>query len=133
VRASFSPIPASARRRTIGAIYKQLAKVLHPDLEPDPEKRGEKLALMQQLTAAYRNEDLPSLLRLELEWLHREEGDLDRLTEEELKIYNAVLREQAGERQAGVRPLQLGSRGHALFPQHPDPGAERPECCRLGG
>jgi hypothetical protein len=36
--------------------------------------------VMQELTAAYRNHDLHTLLRLELEWIRREEGDLDRIT-----------------------------------------------------
>ncbi len=69
------------RKRSIASIYKQLAKVLHPDLEPDNERRQSKVVLMQELTAAYRNNDLHTLLRLELEWIQREEHDLERLTE----------------------------------------------------
>ena len=49
---------------------------------------------MQELTAAYRNNDLHTLLRLELVWIQREEGDVARLTEEKLAIYNVVLKEQ---------------------------------------
>ncbi len=85
------------RKKSIASIYKQLAKVLHPDLEPDNERRQSKVVLMQELTAAYRNNDLHTLLRLELEWIRREESDLDRLTEEKLSIYNQVLRDQAKE------------------------------------
>src|SRR5262249_8228623 len=74
------------RKRSIASIYKQLAKALHPDLEPDENRRQRKVALMQELTAAYRKNDLHTLLRLELEWIQREESDLDRLTEEKLSI-----------------------------------------------
>ncbi|MFH1496293.1 MAG: hypothetical protein ABII82_00570 [Verrucomicrobiota bacterium] len=86
-----------ARKRTIATIYKQLAKVLHPDLETDPALREQKHHLMQELTAAYKQGDLHTLLRLELAWIHREEGDLDRLTDEKLKVYIQLLHEQVAD------------------------------------
>lgn len=86
---------AEARKRGIATIYKQLAKVLHPDLEQDPVRRAEKEKLMQELTVAYRAGDLHTLLRLELEFIHREQGDLIRLGEDKLKIYCELLTEQA--------------------------------------
>jgi len=85
------------RNKSIASVYKQLAKVLHPDLEPDAGRKQEKCTLMQELTVAYRNNDLHTLLRLELEWIHREECDVERLTEEKLSIYNQVLKEQVFE------------------------------------
>lgn len=85
------------RNKSIASIYKQLAKVLHPDLEPDAGRKQAKGTLMQKLTTAYRNNDLHTLLRLELEWIHREEGNVERLTEEKLSIYNQVLKEQVSE------------------------------------
>jgi len=85
------------RNKSIASVYKRLAKVLHPDLEPDAGRKQAKGTLMQELTAAYRNNDLHTLLRLELEWIQREEGDVERLTEEKLSIYNQVLKEQASE------------------------------------
>jgi hypothetical protein len=87
------------RKKSIGSIYKQLAKVLHPDLEPDAEQRSRKVVLMQELTAAYRANDLHTLLRLELEWIQHEQGDIARLTDNKLTIYNEVLREQVNELQ----------------------------------
>src|SRR5688572_31116004 len=38
------------RKRSIATIYKQLARVLHPDLERDYERQQEKGQLMQELT-----------------------------------------------------------------------------------
>lgn len=87
------------RKKSLSTIYRQLAKVLHPDLEPDPERKQRKSALMQDLTSAYRNNDLHNLLRLELAWIEREEGDLERLTDEKLAVYNQVLKEQTDELQ----------------------------------
>lgn len=93
------------REKSIATIYKQLAKVLHPDLEQDPERKRGKSALMQELTAAYRNNDLHTLLRLELEWIHREEADLARLTDEKLGVYNLLLKEQVAELEREVFEL----------------------------
>ena len=69
------------RKRSIASMYKQLARAVHPDLEQDAERRRQKETVMQELTAAYRNNDLHTLLRLELEWIRREEGDLDRMND----------------------------------------------------
>jgi hypothetical protein len=97
------------RKGTIGAIYRRLAKVLHPDLEQDADLRRRKSTLMQELTAAYASSDLHTLLRLELEWIHHEESDVARLTDEKLDAYRQLLKEQ-------VAQLEM-----ALFelPQHP--------------
>ena len=82
------------RKKTVASIYKQLARVLHPDLELDSTRKAQKEVLMQELTVAYRNNDMHTLLRLEMEWIQREEGDLERLTDEKLAIYNQMLKEQ---------------------------------------
>jgi hypothetical protein len=93
------------RKRSIATIYRQLAKVLHPDLEQDPRRREEKSILMQKLTAAYRENDLHTILGLELEWIHREEGDISRLTEEKIGIYNEILKEQVAELELELEEL----------------------------
>ena len=103
-----------ARKKGIASIYKQLARVLHPDLEPDPERRERKLAFMQELTAAYRSNDLHTLLRLELQWIEREERNLDRLTEEKLAVYNQVLREQVAELKDEIENLKYDPRYEAI-------------------
>lgn len=109
-----------ARKRGISTIYKQLAKVLHPDLEQDPARRAEKERLMQELTAAYRSGDLHTLLRLELEFIHREQGDLNHLGEEKLKIYCELLGEQVVGLEEAVRSVPADPRYVALRP-HVDP------------
>jgi hypothetical protein len=79
------------RKRSIANIYKQLARVLHPDFERDGDRQKEKVELMQELTEAYRQNDLHTLLRLEMQWIENEGGNVDRLTEEKLNVYNEVL------------------------------------------
>jgi hypothetical protein len=84
-----------ARKRSIANIYKQLARVLHPDLERDSKRQKEKVELMQELTVAFKQNDLHTLLRLEMEWIEHEGDNIERLTQEKLELYNDVLRDQA--------------------------------------
>jgi hypothetical protein len=85
------------RKRDVGGLYRQLAKLLHPDLEQDPVLKAEKEAAMKELTTAYKNDDLHAMLRLEVAWMAREQADAGRLTDQKLKIYNKVLKEQVAE------------------------------------
>jgi len=97
------------RERNIKTIYKQLAKTLHPDLEPDETLRKEKEVVMQQLTAAYENEDLHTLLKLELQWIYKESNHLSELSNDKISLYNDVLKEQVEELE-----FQL-----EMLPKHP--------------
>jgi len=98
------------RKRTIANIYKQLARVLHPDLERDGERQKNKVQLMQELTVAYRQNDLHTLLRLEMQWIENESGDIGRLTEEKLGVYNEVLKGQAQGLENRLRALMFHPR-----------------------
>ncbi len=86
-----------AKKRDIKTLYKQLAKVLHPDLEGDPVLRQHKESWMKRLTAAYSNGDLHDLLQIEMEWLGEEAGNLAKAGDGKLKVYIAVLKEQVAE------------------------------------
>jgi hypothetical protein len=103
-----------ARKTAIGTIYRRLAKVLHPDLEQDADVRLRKGALMQEVTAAYADHDLHTLLRLELEWIHHEEADVARLTDERLGAYNQRLREQAANLKVALAVLPFDPRYQSL-------------------
>jgi hypothetical protein len=83
-----------AKQRSIAVIYKQLARLLHPDLEQDADLRVHKEALMKRVTVAYQAGDLHTLLSLELEWLQGEGQDVGRLTDKKIAVYNEVLRDQ---------------------------------------
>ena len=77
-------------KKEISTIYKQLAKTFHPDLEIDPALKLEKEVLMKQLTAAYEEKDLHTLLTLEL----KSSSPSQERTEEQLKAYNHLLQNQ---------------------------------------
>jgi hypothetical protein len=93
------------RKRSIANIYKQLARVLHPDLERDSERQKQKVQLMQELTVAFHQNDLHTLLRLQMEWIENEGGDIARLTEEKLRVYNEVLGGQVDGLEKRLRNL----------------------------
>ena len=99
------------RKRSIANIYKQLARVLHPDLERDSQRQKEKVQLMQELTEAYRQNDLHTLLRLEMQWIENEGSDIERLTEVKLGVYNEVL---AGQ----VEGLEKRLQGLVFHPRY---------------
>jgi hypothetical protein len=98
------------RKRSVANIYKQLARVLHPDLERDSERQKQKVELMQELTVAFRENDLHTLLRLEMQWIENEGGNLERLTEEKLGVYNDVLAGQVEGLEKRLRGLAFHSR-----------------------
>lgn len=85
------------KQKSISNLYRQLAKLLHPDLEQDEMRQAEKLGLMQQVIRAYEAKDLHTLLLLEMKWIHNEQGHLQTLADEKLVLYLQLLREQAKE------------------------------------
>ncbi len=111
-----------ARARNISSIYKQLAKILHPDLEQNEELKLQKEELMKQLTIAYENNDLHTLLKLELTWIQNEENNFDKLTDDKLGIYNEVLKEQIRELEDELEEVYEHPRYQSLrkFSMYPD-------------
>ncbi len=85
------------QNKNIRSIYTSLAKMLHPDLELDEMKRLEKEELMKKVTNAYHEKDLHTLLKLEIEIIHKENENLEHLTDEKLKLLNIALKEQVDE------------------------------------
>ncbi len=88
--------------QSIREVYRKLVSALHPDREPDPEERERKTKLMQRVNLAYEKKDLLQLLELQLELEHIDQGALDSLSEDRLKHYNQVLKEQLGELEAEI-------------------------------
>lgn len=117
----------SLQKKGLGTIYKQLAKAFHPDLEQDLEQKVEKEALMKRLTSAYEDNDLHTLLSLEIEWMNRSEEEAKNQTDEQIKIYNSILKDQVETLQENMQmvilnpkylPLQsyLHNRDYGLIP-----------------
>lgn len=63
----------------IKTLFRQLAKAFHPDKEPEEHLKEEKTNLMKRITAAYENQDLYGLLKLEKEHLGPREFSEDKL------------------------------------------------------
>jgi len=109
-----SPPPRADPPRDITALYRQLAKLLHPDLEQDPVLRSQKESSMKELTSAYKENDLHTLLRIELQWITREEARVDQLSDARLATYNPVLREQIDELTEQIQSAYLHPRYSAI-------------------
>jgi hypothetical protein len=86
-----------AKSRDFKSLYKQLAKVLHPDLETDPLLKAHKEVWMKRLNTAQANGDLRDMLAIEMEWLGEEAGNLAKASDEKLRFYSMVLKEQLAE------------------------------------
>ena len=80
--------------KSLRGIYLSLAKILHPDKEPDEELRKEKEEYMKRVTTAYDNKDLMELLRLEIIWVKSHEKSLENTPVDTLKIYIQLLKDQ---------------------------------------
>jgi hypothetical protein len=96
---------AELRSKDLGSLFKQLAKLLHPDLEQDPVLRLQKEAEMKELNQAYETENLHRMLQLEAKWIVREQGNAAHLSGTKLAIYNEVLREQVEELEMDLEDL----------------------------
>jgi hypothetical protein len=107
------------RKDSLGAVYRRLAKELHPDLERDPAERERKSRVMQDVTAAYTRGDLHGLLQLEVEWLVPASGAATALSGDKLRAYTAILKEQATELEAEIQLLRLQPRYAAVIVEGP--------------
>lgn len=96
------PTAAAERARTeeeevhlsIREVYRKLASALHPDREADPVERERKAALMQRVNKAYASKSLLDLLEIQLELEHIDQATLDSVSEDRLKRWNTILKEQ---------------------------------------
>lgn len=107
------------RKDNIGAVYKRLVKVLHPDLEADPVEREKKSRAMQEVTGAYSRADLHALLCFELEWIEGAGFDAPRLGAEKLRAHAELLKEQAAELEAECYQLRFHPRYAPLIVEGP--------------
>ena len=83
--------------QSIREVYRKLASALHPDRETDAAERERKTALMQRANQAYAKNNLLQLLELQLELEHIDQSAINNLSEDRLKHYNTILKEQLGE------------------------------------
>ena len=108
------------KAKNIRSIYIALAKVMHPDTETNELFKAEKEEIMKKVTAAYEQKDLPALLKLEIEWVHKTSEHLEKLTDDKLKIYNLALRQQVTDLETERNSLRFHPRFAAIgeYAQH---------------
>lgn len=96
------------KSKSIRAIYLSLVKILHPDTETDAVKKLEKEDLMKSVALAYEANDITTLLKLEMQWLNAEKSNS--LTDDKIKIYIDVLKEQVQELEQQMRYMVFQER-----------------------
>ncbi|TDH19701.1 hypothetical protein EXU57_22610 [Segetibacter sp. 3557_3] len=103
------------RTTNLSAMYKQLAKMLHPDLEQDEDRKVEKETLMKQLTTAYNNNDLHTMLSLEITWMETAKKQNPSASHQKIKLYNRALREQVKELENELYQVKQHPRYHPVM------------------
>ncbi|MGZ0018280.1 hypothetical protein [Nitrosomonas sp. wSCUT-2] len=79
---------------TLRMIFRQLASVLHPDRETDPEQRARKNTLMSEANAAYERSDLIELLKIQLRIELTSTDAIAKMAEEKLSPLTLLLKQQ---------------------------------------
>ncbi|HEX6431664.1 MAG TPA: hypothetical protein VF008_28435 [Niastella sp.] len=95
------------KNKSIRSIYVALAKILHPDTEPDEALKIEKEEMMKMVTVAYEKRDLMQLLQLEMQWIKKHDESLHKLEISTLNAYIHLLKDQVKELEAELEMLFL--------------------------
>jgi len=93
--------------QSIREVYRQLAKVIHPDKEQDLAERERKTLLMQRVNEAYQKKSLLTLLEIQLEVEQIDQAALQNISEERLKHYNKILKTQYAELCQEIRDVEF--------------------------
>ncbi|MBC5784626.1 hypothetical protein H8N03_16885 [Ramlibacter sp. USB13] len=97
-------------------VYRRVASALHPDREPDAQRRAHKTALMQHANQAYADEDLLALLELQLQAEQVDAARAAPVDGRRLQHYVTVLQEQVAELQAEAHRLEAAFRAATGLP-----------------
>lgn len=106
-REEASKAEADQTSLSIREVYRKLVSALHPDREPDPQERARKTTLMQRVNQAYDKKDLLQLLELQLELEHIDAHTIANLSEDRLKHFNKILKEQLAELEHEILHMEL--------------------------
>jgi hypothetical protein len=107
-------VAESAISKTTKQIYMDLVKNFHPDTEQDEERRIWKTDIMQQITAAYNEDDYIRLLELQMSLLEDRGNALTAFDDKQLKYFNDALKKQIDE---FSMKLEMGSpAANPMFP-----------------
>ncbi len=85
------------QKKSLREIYIGLAKVFHPDSSDTTVDISQKEEIMKQLNNAYSAGDLPTLLKIETEWIAKQENNIDLLSSDKLKVYINLLKKRLAD------------------------------------
>ena len=92
---------------SIRDIYRKLVAALHPDREKHAAERERKTAMMQEVNAAYTAKNLLRLLQLQLKVEQIDQTAINAISEERLKHYNLILKEQSAQLQEEIQSIEM--------------------------
>ena len=104
--------------QSIREVYRKLVSALHPDRESDPAERARKTGLMQRVNQAYDKKDLLLLLELQLELEHIDAKAISGLSEDRLKHFNKILKEQLAELEQEILQFEMPLRAGFNLPPY---------------
>ncbi len=117
-REAKTKLEAERTSQSVREVYRKLVSSLHPDREPDATERARKTALMQRVNQAYDKRDLLQLLELQLELEHIDAAAIAGLSEDRLKHFNKVLREQLAELDDEIEQVEMPLRAQFRMPPY---------------
>ena len=91
-------------QQSLKSVYLKIASIIHPDREPDEDKKADKTALLQRANEAYEQQDLFYLLKLQLE-VEQQKLNKKALSDEQLKFYQMALESQSSKLQDQIDAL----------------------------
>ncbi len=81
--------------QSLKTVYLKIASTIHPDREPDEAKKQEKTEIFQHVNAAYEQQDLFALLKLQIQIEQDNGSNKKGLGDEQLKFYKMALDSQS--------------------------------------
>lgn len=92
--------------QSVREVFRKLVSALHPDREPDADRRVQKTLLMQRANAAYAARDLLALLQLQLEIAQVDASFLRGASSQRVRQFNQALAAQLAEMKAEIQRVQ---------------------------
>ncbi len=119
-----APRQDTPQAQTVRSIYRKLASALHPDREPDAARKAHKTTLLQRANKAHAEQDLHTLLSLQLEIAMIDTAQLAGMADAQFKVFSAALKRQLREVEHKIQEIEFGIR--KSFPELDD-GAIHPQ------
>jgi hypothetical protein len=101
---------AQLAKQSVRDIYRKLASAVHPDREPDAQRREQKNALMQRVNQAYAANDLFALLEAQIEIDQLDANGIGEMAAQRLQQYNKLLARQLEAATETLRELKSNFR-----------------------